>query len=104
MSDLDDFYVHTVTLTPITGEGAYGTTYGAPADVPCFVDETTRLVRDQDGAEVTASATIYAAPGTTAAPGTVVRLPSGRDATVITTEHHDSGPLDLPDHTSILVA
>lgn len=102
--DLDDFYVHTVTLTPITGEGAYGTTYGTPTQVACFVDETTRLVRDQDGAEVTASATIYTAPGTTAAPGSTVTLPTGRTATVITTQQHDSGPLDLPDHASITVA
>lgn len=104
MSDLDDFYVHTVTITPVAGEGAYGTTYGTPVPVACFVDETTRLVRDQDGAEVVSSATIFAAPGTVAATGSTVRLPSGRDATVITTQTHDSGPLDLPDHAAITVA
>ncbi len=98
------FYVHTVTITPVLGEGAYGTVYGDPTQVRCFVDETTRLVRDADGAEVVSSATIYADPGTVVAVGSTVTLPSGRVATVLGSQVHDSGPLDLPDHAEILVA
>lgn len=104
MSDFDAFYVHTVTLTPVRGETAYGPQYGDPTPVECFVDETTRLVRDQDGAEVTSSATIYTRPGTVVAIGSTVDLPSGRSATVLATSVHDSGPLGLPDHVEIAVA
>lgn len=102
MSDVDDFYVHTVTLTPVLGEGAYGPTYGEATQVQCFVDEQTRLVRDQDGAEVVSSATIYAHPGTVVAPGSTVLLPSGRTATVLTTAARVVGDPDV-DHVEIVV-
>lgn len=100
--ELNDFLVHTVTITPKTGDGAYGPVFGPPVpDVPAWVDEQTRLVRDSDGVEVVSSATVYARAGTVAPPGSRLVLPSGRDAEVIACTVRDSGPLDLPDHVEI---
>lgn len=102
MSARDDFYVHTVTARPVTGHTAYGTTYGDPVQVVCFVDEQTRLVRDADGAEVVSTATIYTHPGTVLPVGTEVTLPSGRDAHVLTVAARTVGDPDV-DHVEILV-
>lgn len=101
MSELADFWVHTVTVRTVTGTGGMGTTYAAPAPVPCFVEEKRRLVRAPDGAQVVSEATVYAPAGTTAlSPGSLVALPSGRTATVITSSVLDGGDLDLPDHVA----
>jgi hypothetical protein len=102
MSDLETFFVHTVTLTPLTGVGAYGDVYGPPvADVPCMVDETTRMVRDREGSQVVSSATVYAAPDAPAAPpGSLMTLTSGRTAVVITETRRTAPGLDLPEHTA----
>lgn len=97
--DLAEFLVHTVTVEPHLGESGYGgAIYGPPVNVPCFVDETTRMVRDSNGSETVSSSTIYAAPDAPITGGSRVTLPSGDTTTVISSSRHDSGPLDLPDH------
>ncbi len=99
MSDIDVFWVHTVTVAALTGAGGMGDTYAAPVAVACFVEESRKVVRGPDGAEVVSEATLYAPAGTASlTPGSLVTLPSGRVATVITTATHDSGDLDLIDH------
>jgi hypothetical protein len=103
--ELDDFLVHTVTITPKVGDGAYGAQFGAPVpDVPAWVDDTRRLVRDADGAEVVSSSTVFLRTGTDCPPGSLIALPSGRSAEVIAVAVRDSGPLDLPDHVEVSVA
>lgn len=97
--DLVEFFVHTVSVEPFEGESGYGgTIYGAPVDVACFVDETTRMVRATDGSEVVSSSTVYAGPDAPITNGSRVTLPSGDTTVVVATSRHDSGPLDLPDH------
>lgn len=99
MSDLDDFYVHTVTVRTLTGTGGMGNVYATPFPLACFVDDVVRLVRGPDAAEVVSSSTVYAPAGTTTlTPGSLVTLPSGREATVITSANRTSGALELPDH------
>jgi hypothetical protein len=99
VSDLDDFYMHTVTVRTLTGSGAMGDIFADPADLACFVDDKTRLVRAADASQIVSSSTLYAPAGTTTlTPGSEVDLPSGRTATVITAAVRTSGPLDLPDH------
>jgi hypothetical protein len=99
IGDLDPFWVHTVTVTTLTGTGGMGDVYAAPAVLVCFVDDKVRLVRGPDAREVVSSSTVYAPAGTTSlTPGSLVDLPSGRRATIITTAVRDSGGLDLPDH------
>ena len=102
--ELAEFYVHTVTVTPKAGDSPYGPAYGDPFTLACFVDETTRLVRGLDGAEVVSSATLTTAPGVDVPVGSDVALPSGRATTVLGVAHADSGPLDLPDHAAITLA
>lgn len=106
--DLDDFYVHTITVQTRTGSGSYGDVFAAPVtlspatDTGVFADDKRKLVRSSTGAEVISETTIYGR--TTAAEvlleGSLVTLPSGRVATVITTALLDSGGMDLPDHTA----
>ncbi|GMA22283.1 hypothetical protein GCM10025864_44480 [Luteimicrobium album] len=101
MSELDDFFVHTVTLTPKTGDSGYGPTFGTPTDVACFVDDTVQLVRAPDGEQVVSSSTVYAPPGAPdGPPGSTITFPDGRVSTVITQARRTSGPLDLPDHVA----
>lgn len=97
--ELDEFWVHTITVKTRTGGGSLGPTYTPPAAVTCFVEDKRRLVRNADGAQVVSETTIYAPTGTTAlAPESLVTLPSGRVATVITSAVLHGGDLDLPDH------
>lgn len=101
--DLEDFYVHEVTVETHTGGGGWGDTYGTRSDpVPCFVDDTHRLTRDQSGAETVSTATVYA-PIHEAALFTVgsrVHL-EDRVAEVISRNKRTGGDLDLPDHVEV---
>lgn len=82
-----------VTIEALTGSGGMGDVYAAPVTVQALVDESTRLVRGPDAAEVVSSATVYAPAGTVAPPGSRVTLPGGDQRTVITTaEHHADDP------------
>jgi len=97
--DLADFWVHTVTVQTLTGSGGMGDTYAEPVDLLCFVDDKRKLVRSSSGEQVISETTIYAPAGTLSlTEESLVTLPSGRVATVITTAARDSGGLDLPDH------
>jgi hypothetical protein len=100
MSELDDFFVHEVTLAPLVGSGGYGDVHGPLTDpIPCLVDDRSQLVRDRTGAEVVSSTTVFAGPDAPdGPPGSLLTLPSGRVATVITQARRTSGPLGLPDH------
>ena len=54
----------TVTVQTRTGGGSYGDTLSDPVDVPCFVDETRRMVRDAGGQQVVSEATLTLHPRT----------------------------------------
>jgi len=98
--DLADFYVHTISVQTLTGTGGMGDTYADPVDRACFVDDKRRLVRSSSGEEVTSETTIFGPPALSevVVAESLVTLPSGRVATVITTSNLDSGAMDLPDH------
>lgn len=98
--ELEEFLVHRADVTPLVGSGGLGDVHGPPIeDVKCLVDETTRLVRDRTGAQVVSSTTVFAAvTAPDAPPGSLLTLPSGRVALVLTQARRMSGPLDLPDH------
>lgn len=98
--ELSEFWVHEVTVKTVIGTGAYGPVYAAPVTVSCFATDKRRLVRNSEGKEIISETTLN---GPTAhalvwTPGSLVTLPSGREATVITCSSHTSGDLDLPDH------
>ena len=95
--------VHTVTVTPRTGSGAYGTTYGDPFTLRCFRETGHKLVRAADGNEVVSSAQLYAAPGQAASipAGSTVEW-DGHTTTVVASHDRDSGGLGAPDHTEVV--
>lgn len=98
MSGLEDFFVHTVTVEPLTGSGGEGDVFAAPVTMACFVEDDRRLVRGPDGREVISETTLYAPAGTTSLqPGSRITLAS-RVATVIAAAVLDGGALGLPDH------
>ncbi|GAA3705400.1 hypothetical protein GCM10023081_46790 [Arthrobacter ginkgonis] len=101
-TELDDFYVHTVTVHTLTSQGAWGDDYTPTAGVKCFIDDTRTLVRDGQGAEVISETNLTAPPyyASLFKPGSTVDLPS-RTATVIKAGLADSGPLELPDHIEV---
>ncbi|MGH3745808.1 MAG: hypothetical protein ACRDT8_00230 [Micromonosporaceae bacterium] len=93
--------VHSVTIEPMVGEGAYGSTFGPAFTEKAFVDESRRLVRDAEGSEVVSEATVTLPLDTVCPEGSHVTLPSGRTADVITARRRDGGGLPTPDHLEV---
>ena len=92
---------HTVVVKPFEGEGPFGPTFGDPVTVRCLVDERRRLVRGPTGSEVVSEATVYAPRGTVCPVGSLVTLPSGREASALAVGDLDGGGLPTPDHLEI---
>lgn len=101
--DLADFYGHTVTVTPLQGEGAYGPVYGAEQTVAGFLDSATRLVRSATGQEVVSQSTFYTDVAHAGAftSGSVVALPGDAHTVVITANARTAPGLDLPAHLEV---
>ena len=104
--DLAQFYVHTVTVTPLSGGGSYGDVEGPPQDVVGFLSSTTRLVRSGSGEQTVAQATFRTSVDHFALfpPSSTVVLPDERVTTVIGRARHDAPGLDLPDHLEVTLA
>lgn len=92
---------HTVTVRRYLGAGAAGARYDTPEQVPCFVDDARRLVRDNDGREVVSETTFYAAPTLAEIPVESEVDVNGRTTTVIVTKKRDGGGLPTPDHWEV---
>lgn len=102
MSDAALFFVNTVSVETLTGEGAYGEVFAAPATVACFVDDSAHLIRNRQGEEVVSNTTIYADPTDAEKFPVDSRVTvNGRASRVITVNRLDSGPLGLPDHVEV---
>lgn len=102
--DLADFYVHTATVQTKTGTGSRGDIFApASAPIPCFTDDSRKLVRDKDGQQIVSESTLYTYPAnaTLFTPGSKVTIGTGRTAIVIRVNVNDSGDLDLPDHVAV---
>ena len=103
-SDFSDFWVHTVTVETLTGSGADGAIFDTATDVPCFIEDSQKVVRASDGTEVVSGTTLFAdkvwAPKFT--PSTRVTF-RGQTTLVLTTKLHDSGALNLPDHLEVML-
>lgn len=102
-SILDLFGIHTITLYQMV-QTPYGPQKGEGTEIPgCWVIEETRLVRDQSGTEAVSTAQV-AAPLSTSVDLTsepVVRLPSGREARVISVSRGEAPGLPLPEYVQI---
>lgn len=98
MNILGVFGEHTITAWQ-TVETAYGPQKGPERQITgCMVVEEIEWVRDSNGSEIisTAQAAIPPEARQDLAPGTMVRLPSGRETTVISVESVEPFSLDLP--------
>lgn len=102
MGELDEFYVHTVTVETMTGSGAYGDVYAAPVEVPCWLEPKRRLVRNKDGQEVLSTSFLSCdvAENPKFTPDSKVTH-DGTTAYVIGVNALTSGELELPDHLEI---
>lgn len=94
---------HTVTVEAYLGSSAYGPRYAAGTEVTGLLERSTRVVRDQDGNEVTASATFRTSLDALAvfSPESRVTLPDGHTTRVIGVAPHDGGGLPTPDHLEV---
>lgn len=103
--DLADWWVHTVTVSPLAGSGAYGNTYGPQQPVTGFLDDSTRLVRDAAGAEVVSQSTFYTDVDLAGLfpPGSLVDVGT-RITTVISAARRDAPGLGLPEHTEVTLS
>lgn len=118
MSIPGQLLVHTASVEPYEGSGAYGDVYAAAvADVPCYFEQVRRLVRDPNGDEAVSEATVYLDPAGTpfvhadGTPGTVPEVPAGSRvtvngyaSTVITVSVLDDGGLTGLAHQEIALA
>lgn len=105
---LSDWWVHTVTVEPYQGDGPEGPTFGAAYALPCFIDETRRLVRSSTGEQVVSSTTVLApATSATVPPGSRVTLSvlfGGHATTVLAFARNDAGGQPTPNHVELSLA
>lgn len=108
--ELEDFYVHTVTVEPFLGTSGYGEDMFGPASTlspdtenGVFLDDSRKLVRDATGEQVVSESTLYTYPTAAALfnPGARVTSSAGVVSRVIRANVNDSGSLDLPDHVAV---
>ena len=106
MNILDIFGDHTITAWQ-TVQTAYGPKKGPERMIQgCMVVEENKLVRDSNGAEIvsTTQAAIPPEAKQDLEPGTMVRLPSGRETTVISVESVEPLTLPLPSFVRLKLA
>jgi hypothetical protein len=102
MIDLDDFWVHTITVEMFLGAGAYGDIYAAPVNVIGFMDGARKLIRGTNGEQVVSESSFYTYPITGPLFVADSRITQGTEVSyVIKTSTNDSGALGLPDHAVV---
>ncbi|MFC8584223.1 hypothetical protein ACFUGD_06660 [Streptomyces sp. NPDC057217] len=94
---------HRVTIEPYLGDTAYGPTYGPPVpNVRAMVDESVRLVKDREGREVVSTAQVITDPHVVCPAESVVTLPTGRRAVVISSAPHTAPGLPVPESLEVM--
>jgi hypothetical protein len=94
---------HEVTVEAYLGSSAYGKQYGPEEVVRGLLERRVRVVRDQNGNEVTSTATFRTDLDAVNdfPPESRVTLPDGRTTTVIGAEPIDGSGLPTPDHLEV---
>lgn len=59
-ADLSFFWIDSVSVQTYEGQDAAGPVLAAAVNVPCFVDETSKLVRNKGGDQLVSASTVYA--------------------------------------------
>lgn len=104
---LDYFWTHDITITPHTGAGSLGDTYGEPATVRGFITGGERMYRDSDGRERAATATVYLPATTSPRPVLQSKITCDSPAlagTVVQLTEWDAGHLVLPECFEVVLA
>ncbi len=105
MAELPEAYlVHVVEAATRTGNGAYGPVHADPVPIRCVVDERRKLVRAADGNEVVSEATLYTLRQHLHIfePESLVTLPTGRTASVISVaDRSDGGQFGVWQHLEV---
>ncbi|MGW5352205.1 hypothetical protein ACWERV_17050 [Streptomyces sp. NPDC004031] len=91
----------TVTVEAYLGDGARGPLYGAPQQVPCYLERKTRVARAPDGREVTSSSQVFCDLGPTVTTESRVTLPDGTRPAVLQVAEYDTHGLVQVDHLEI---
>lgn len=94
--------VHTATVEPYLGSGAYGDRYGAPFSLPCYYEGKRQLVRAGDGSEAVSEGVLYADPADIPAGSKVTIL--GRETWIITASTFDDAGLTGLAHVELALA
>jgi hypothetical protein len=102
VSELQEFWVHTIMVETFEGTGAMGDVYAVPQYVDGLLEGKVILVRDAAGQQVVSSSQFYtdAANTDVFAPDSRVTV-DGRISYVISQNRADSGRMQLPDHAAI---
>lgn len=105
VSDLDEFYVHTVSLETYQGTNGYGEdVFAGAVNVTGFLDDSRKLVRGQAQEQVISESQFYTRPENGALFTAESRVTSGGVVSrVIRVNVNTSGTLALPDHAVVLL-
>ncbi len=95
------WFIHTATVETLTGESAYQDVFAAPSTDTGYLEGSTKLVRDQTGAQVVSSSTWYTALGNAPkyTPDSKVTA-GGRTSRVIGVNTFET-PLGIEDHVEV---
>lgn len=97
----DGLMLHTVVVRRHLGSTAKGESYAPDETVPCFVEDSLKFVRDQEGKRVASSARFWCKPTVAAIPPESEVDVNGRTTTVITIAKRSGGGLPTPDHWEV---
>jgi hypothetical protein len=101
MSDLADFYVHTIHVQTLTGVTAYGKAYAAAAPVVGYLERKQSITRSADGDTAISVATFFADASTAALFTTGSKATIPEPVEVLSVAVFTSGALGLPDHVEV---
>ncbi|WP_026923295.1 hypothetical protein [Glycomyces arizonensis] len=93
---------HTVSIEPYLGTDGYGRKqYGQAMPVQGWLEETRKVVRNKDGAEVVSSTQLHCDLGADVPELSKGTLPSGKVTEVVAVSHLDGQTLPLPSHLQV---
>ena len=94
--------VHRITVEAYLGNSAYGPQYADPVtQVPAFVDQQSKQVRNRVGVVVMSSTTVICRLSVVAPAQSQITLPDGTVTRVINALRRDSAGLGAPNHLEL---
>jgi len=95
---------HRVTIEPYAGDtGRSGKTWGAPFVTRAMATPTDKLITDQEGRQVVATAQVIIGPGIDCPVESKILLPGGIKGRVASVAKYTAPGMPVPDCTEVLV-